>query len=68
MTKYKSYNKSITAFLRVRQYEEILRSRLLYCPSLRLGQYCQPQTEYFSILPSQSCSNIYVLLHSLQPY
>ena len=61
MTKYKSYNKSITAFLMFRQYGEIFSSRLLYCPSLRSGQYCQPQTEYFPILPSQSCSNIYLL-------
>ena len=59
MTKYKSYNKSITAFLRFGQYGEIFSSRLQYCPSLRSGQYCQPQTEYFPILPSQSCSNIY---------
>ena len=26
----------------------------MYCPSLRSGQYCHPQTEYFPILPAQS--------------
>ena len=56
----KSYNKSITALLWVGQYGGIFSSRLLYCPSLRSGQYCQPRTEYFPILPSQSCSNIYI--------
>ena len=56
----KSYNKSITALLWVGQYGGIFSSRLLYCPSLRSGQYCQPRTEYSPVLPSQSCSNIYV--------
>ena len=27
---------------------------------MRSGQYCQPRTEYSPILPSQSCSNIYL--------
>ena len=57
----KSYNKSITALLWVGQYRGIFSSRLLYCPSLRSGQYCQPRTEYSPVLPSQSCSNIYVI-------
>ena len=56
----KSYNKYIIAFLRVGQYGEIFSSRVLYCPSLRSGQYCHPRTEYFPILPSQSCNNIYI--------
>ena len=55
-------NKSITALLWVGQYGGIFSSRLLYCPSLRSGQYCQPRTEYSPVLPSQSCSNIYVAL------
>ena len=59
----KSYNKSITALLWVGQYGGIFSSRLLYCPSLRSSQYCQPRTEYSPVLPSQSCSNIYVTLH-----
>ena len=57
----KSYNKSI---LRVGQYGGIFSCRLQYCLSLRSAQYCQPQTEYeFPVLPSQSCSNIYLSEH-----
>ena len=54
----KAYNKSITALLWFGQYGGIFSPRLLYCPSLRSGQYCQPRTEYSPVLPSQSCSNI----------
>ena len=56
-----SYNKSIIALPRVGQYGKIFSSLVLYCPSLRSGQYCHHQAEYFPILPSQSCNNIYVL-------
>ena len=34
----------------------------MYCPSLRSGQYCHPRTEYFPLLPAQSCNNIYFRL------
>ena len=44
-----------------RQYGEIFSSLALYCPSLRSGQYCHPRAEYFPILPSRSCNNIYLL-------
>ena len=29
---------------------------VMYCPSLRSGQYCHPRTEYSPVLPSQSCN------------
>ena len=56
-----SYNKSIIALPRVGQYGKIFSSLVLYCPSLRSGQYCHHRAEYFPILPSQSCNNIYTL-------
>ena len=52
----------INILLQVEQYGEIFSSRVMYCPSLRSGQYCHPRTEYFPILPAQSCNNIYVHL------
>ena len=57
-TKFESYNKSIIAFLLGRV---ILSSQVMYCPSLRSGQYYHPRTEYSPVLPSQSCNNIYLL-------
>ena len=38
---------------------------LLYCPSIWSGQYCQSRAEYFPVLPSRSCNNIYVSLDLL---
>ena len=58
----KSYNKYIIAVPWVGQYGEIFSSRVMYCPSLRSGQYFHPRTEYFPILPAQSCNNICILL------
>ena len=55
-TKFESYNKSIIAFLWVGQCRGIFSSRVIYCPSLRSGQYCHPQTEHSPVLPSQSCN------------
>ena len=34
------------------------RSQLRYRPSLQLGRYCQPQTEYYPTFPYHSCNNI----------
>ena len=42
----------------VGQYRGIFSSRVIYCPSLRSGQYCHPRTEYSPVL--QSCNNIYL--------
>ena len=63
-----SYNKSIIALPRVGQYGKIFSSLVLYCPSLRSGQYCHHRAEYFPILPSQSCNNIYLLLEFHEKY
>ena len=37
-----------------------------YCPTLRSGQYCHPQTEYSPVLPSQSIRQVrrFIELHS----
>ena len=37
----------------------VLDSRPQYRPSLRLGRYDRSWTEYFPVLPSQSCNNTY---------
>ena len=36
---------------------KIFGCRILYRPSIWLGQYCHPQTEYFPILLSQLCND-----------
>ena len=45
-----------------------ISSQVMYCPSLRSGQYCHPRTEYFPILPTLPC-NIYLRrkVQSLSP-
>ena len=58
----KSYNKSIIAIPPGGQYGKIFRSRTPYHPSLRSGRYGRSQMEYFPVLPSQSCNNIYLYL------
>ena len=57
----KSYNKSIIALPLVGQYGEIFSSLVLYCPSLRSGLYYHLRAEYFPILPTRSCNNIYLV-------
>ena len=50
----------------VGQYGGIFSSQVMYCPSLRSGQYCHPRTEYSLVLPSQSCNNIIMFIAGRQ--